>query len=139
MYKKILVAHEKLNDSMHALEKADALARHFDAELFVLGVITAGPEPVLGHHQSVEELEESEDCKHLHALTVAWAQPRGPHITVQTHAGHAIRLIEQFAKDRGADLVVLGDTDHTAGWGSMVDHSAERVGLNTDCDVLIVR
>lgn len=139
MYKKILVAHEKLNDAICALEKAETLARQLGAELFVLGIYAPGPEPVLGHHQTVAELENSDEYKRLHALTLAWAQSRGSNLRVETHAGHPIQLIEQFAAEYGADLLVLGDVGHTPGWGRMLDGSAERVGRYTGCDVLIVR
>ena len=140
MYTKILVAHEKMDDASRALEKAAGLAAALHAELFVLGILSPGPRPILNlDHTPPEDLEHGAAFAQLHQQTQAWAHAKGLPVQVQTVVGNPIKLIERFATEHAIDLIVLGDVELSAGWGSMIDHSAERVGLTTHCDVLIVR
>ena len=139
MYSKILVVHECLEDALRALDKAAALAAAIRAQLLVLGILTPGPDPVLGHHKSVEELEGSLEFRQLQEQARTWANQQKVRAEVYVRVGHAIRLIERVAEESGADLVVLGDTSHIGGWGRMLEGSTDRVATRTRCDVLIVR
>lgn len=140
MYSKILVAHERMNDATRALDRAADLAAMLHAELFVLGILTPGPVPVLNlSGDSPENLLDSPEFKELQEQAKAWAAKQRVRAQLETRVGNPVHYIEKHAKWFGADLVVLGDIDHTGSWGSLLERSADRVGLRTGCDVLIVR
>jgi nucleotide-binding universal stress UspA family protein len=140
MYSNILVAHERLIDALHALDTAAALAEKLHAELFVLGILTPGPAPIMNRDHSLPgNLAESSAFKQLHEQAEAWANRKGLRAKVETHVGPAIHLIERFAREYGANLLVFGDIDHTGTWGSLIESSADHLSLRTGCDVLIVR
>ena len=109
-----------------ALRYATALASRFNAELYLLHVVPAGPRAAL------------EGCERR--ATVAMGQLRQRLLnlhdkyTMAILSGEPAARILQKAQDVGADLIVLGTSQHNPAPGSVAD----KVVCAAPCPVLTV-
>ena len=63
----------------------------------------------------------------------------GIEIGCESRAGHAAKMIVNFAKDGGYDLIVIGHSDHSELWGRLLGDTADRISDHAHCSVLIVK
>jgi nucleotide-binding universal stress UspA family protein len=66
------------------------------------------------------------------------AEAVGVQIEVDVRAGHAAELITTYARDRGADLIVVGHKGHFLG-DYLLGSTADRVAHHAHCPVMIVK
>ena len=59
-----------------------------------------------------------------------------PHLALEHRAA---KVIVNFAKDGGYDLVVVGHSDHSELWGRLLGDTADRISDHAHCSVLIVK
>jgi nucleotide-binding universal stress UspA family protein len=135
--KKILIGYDESDAAKRALERAAELAKAFDSGLIVTSVApittnigrSAGPidstDPPSAH---IEELKHARRYLEGQGLQADYA----PAI------GHPAETIAQLARERGADLVVLG-THEPSVIGRLFGQSvSDSVAHRVHCDVLIV-
>jgi nucleotide-binding universal stress UspA family protein len=136
-YQKIVLGYDESEAAKRALERAAAIAKGFGSELIVASVApvvhsvgrTAGPiditDPPAAH---VEELK--------HAKT--YLEGEGLKADLIPALGDPAETIAEVAKERDADLIVLG-THEPSVIGRLFGQSVtEQVAHKVQCDVLIV-
>lgn len=74
----------------------------------------------------------------LAAAARARAEQEGVAVEVEVQPGHAAELIVRFARERAADLIVLGHRGHFVR-DHLLGSTADRVAEHADCPVMIVR
>ncbi len=135
--KNIVLGYDESESAQRALERAAQLAKAFDSKLTVTSVApimtnigrSAGPvdptDPPAAH---VEELKHAQ----------AYLEGEGVEADYVPGLGHPAETIVQAAKERGADLIVLG-THEPSLIGRLFGQSvSDSVAHRVHCDVLIV-
>jgi nucleotide-binding universal stress UspA family protein len=138
-FSRILVAVDGSDGSQRAFDKALELAGLTGATLLALAV--EGPLPAYAATiGEVDEVKREKDVffERLLADVRARAEDAGVPVEVELHPGHAAELIVHHARERGADLVVLGHRGHFLR-DRMLGSTADRVAQHADCPVMIVR
>jgi nucleotide-binding universal stress UspA family protein len=67
------------------------------------------------------------------------AKQHGIEIGCESRAGHAAKVIVNFSKDGGYDLIIIGHSDHSELWGRLLGDTADRIADHAHCSVLIVK
>jgi nucleotide-binding universal stress UspA family protein len=140
MFQKILVGYDGSKGGCAALERAAALAREAKAQLTALWVRQPMPrhadlpgepegEAEAAHDYFEERKREVEELAKRFDIAIA----------CESRAGHAAKVIVNFAKDGGYDLVVVGHSDHSELWGRLLGDTADRISDHAHCSVLIVK
>ena len=138
-FSRIVVAIDGSGGSEHALAKALELAGLTGATLLALAV--EGPLPAYAATVGeVEEVKREKDAffNRLLVRVRGLADGAGVPVEVELRAGHASELIVHFAREREADLIVLGHRGHFLR-DRMLGSTADRVAEHADCPVMIVR
>jgi nucleotide-binding universal stress UspA family protein len=136
-YQKIVLGYDESDGAKRALERAAALAKAFGSELIVASVApvvtsigrSAGPidstDPPEAH---IEELKHAK----------SYLEGEGLQADYLPGIGQPAETIAELAKERNADLVVLG-THEPSALGRLFGQSvSESVAHKVHCDVLIV-
>lgn len=144
MFKRILVAMDGSEAAERALRAAGALARQFDAELsavhvpqMVGDVLMAGDLPM---PYPVAEREYAEACERMNKRVADLAEEGGhaaPEIIFR--AGDPAREILALAKERNADLIVMGRRGLGNFSGMLVGSVTHKVEAGAECAVLTMR
>src|SRR6266496_3179443 len=114
MFRRILVGFDGSPGARRALRHAVALAREEGAELHAFWV----EEPMPHYASSAEEVraEESDVTGYFERLQADARQEAGRQgVALQTEAvrGHAAHAIVEYARQVGADLIVVGQSGHS--------------------------
>lgn len=136
-YQKIVLAYDESEAAKRALERAAAIAKGFGSELIVTSVApvvhsvgrSAGPidstDPPAAH---IEELKHAK----------AYLEGEGLKADLVPAIGDPAEAIAELAKERDADLIVVG-THEPSLIGRLFGQSVtEAVAHKVHCDVLIV-
>lgn len=134
--KKIILAYDESDPAKRALERTAELTKAFGAELIVTSIApimtnigrSAGPvDPTDTPSEHVEEL------KHAHS----YLEEQGVTAEYLAGLGHPAETIADLAKDRKADLIVVGH--HHSGISRLLGQSvSDSVAHRVHCDVLLV-
>lgn len=138
-FARILAAVDGSEASDHAFGKALELAALTGATLTALAV--EGPLPAYAATiGEVEEVKREKDAffQRLLARTREQADAAGVELDVQLHPGHAAELIVRIARERHADLIVLGHKGHFLR-DHLLGSTADRVAEHAGCPVMIVK
>ena len=138
-FSRILVAVDGSDCSERALDKALELAALTGATVLALAV--EGPLPAYAATVGeVDEVKREKDAFFEGLLTSVRtrAGDAGVPIELDLRPGHAAELIVHQARERGADLIVLGHRGHFLR-DRMLGSTADRVAEHADCPVMIVR
>jgi nucleotide-binding universal stress UspA family protein len=140
VFRKILVAFDGSPGAWRALREGMALAREHDAAIYALAV----EEPLPHYASAAEEVkaEESEVTLHFDRLLAEareTAASQGLMLQTEAVRGHAAQAIVQYAKQFGADLVVVGQRGHSGLIGRLLGSTSDRVVDMAPCSVLVVR
>ncbi len=110
MYKKILVPLDGSELSKKALDHAEKLAKTFDAEIILFQVVPFMPiygSPELVTPLIVDEKQKEVAERYLTNLAEEMKK-RGHKVTSMVRTGQQVAVeIIDFAKERGADLIVM--------------------------------
>jgi nucleotide-binding universal stress UspA family protein len=140
MFKNILVGYDGSKGAKAALERAAVAARHYNAPLTALWVRQPLPQHADLPGESEGEAEAAEDYFEKRKREVAeLAKRHGLQIACESRAGHAAKVIVNFAKEGGCDLIVIGHSDHSELWGRLLGDTADRIADHAQCSVLIVK
>lgn len=146
MFDKILVAVDGSQAALKAVDSAVELQKKFDSDLLILCVyrhhsqleasmsMVRPEDPPRPVDQSMEE-HASEVTKHAkeHAAAAGAKNVRG-----FVKAGHPSRTIVKLAKDRKADLIVIGSRGVGDIEGFLLGSVSHKVTSLAPCPVLVV-
>jgi nucleotide-binding universal stress UspA family protein len=138
-FERILVAIDGSQGANRALATALDLARMADAHLTALAI--EGPLPA--YAATIGEVDEVKRQKDRFFDGVAQdardrADEAGVTLEVVVRAGHAAELITEYARENGADLVVVGHKGHFL-QDYVLGSTADRVAHHAHCPVMIVK
>ncbi len=138
-FERILVAIDGSQGANRALATALDLARMADAHLTALAI--EGPLPA--YAATIGEVDEVKRQKDRFFDGVAQdarelADEAGVALEVVVRAGHAAELITEYAREHGADLVVVGHKGHFL-QDYVLGSTADRVAHHAPCPVMIVK
>jgi nucleotide-binding universal stress UspA family protein len=136
-YEKVIVGYDESDTSKHVLERAVAIAKAFGSELIVTSVAPAmmsstrsgGPiDPTDPPEAHIEDLH--------HAKT--YLEGEGVKADLVPAVGDPARTIAELAKERDADLIVVGTHEPNVIARLFGQSVTETVVHKVHCDVLIV-
>ncbi len=136
----VLVPVDFSESSRRAVHYALSLARPFDAEIRLLHVVEAlflPPDAEVVDLAAFAATLNNEAAKCLSKLREEVAA-RGP-ATEELRAGTPYREIVDAARERNADLIIMGTRGRTGLAGMLMGSTAERVMHHAPCPVLVVR
>jgi len=140
--KTILVPTDFSDCAQQAAAHAIALAQVFGSTVVFLHVVDLYTPHLFGHGSSLV-LQFPLVARELEAEWEEFLQqvPRPDAVTWEklTLEGRAARTIAQLAKERAADLVVMGTHGRSGIVGMLIGSVAEKVVRLTDCSVMTVR
>ena len=134
-YSKILVATDLSDTTYPTIEKAIALAKSFEAEIFLVHVIEPIPaygypgiadleSPLIDHAK--EEMRKISEKYHI------------PESYLKVEFGSVKTQILHLANENNVDLIIVG-THGRHGLGPLLGSSASAIVNGADCDVLTIR
>ena len=135
--KRIVLAYDETDAAKRALERAAELVKAFGSELIVTSVApilvnigrSAGPgDPADPPSAHVDELN--------HAKT--YLEGQGVQAEYVPAMGHPAQTIAELAKERDADLIVMGTREPSLLARLFGQSVSESVAHQVHCDVLIV-
>jgi nucleotide-binding universal stress UspA family protein len=138
-FERILVAIDGSQGGQRALTKAIELAQVAGAGL--IGLAVEGPLPAYAATiGEVDEVRREKDSFFSRVAAAAGeeADAAGVEIEVVVRPGHAAELITRYAKERDADLIVVGHKGHFLR-DHLLGSTADRVAHHAHCPVMIVK
>lgn len=139
MFRRIIVGLDGSSGSRQALQAAIALARIMKAEIFLVSVME------LPHYPGV--LDEVEDERNtaqrffdeIQKDAAQQVTAVGLMAHCEIRAGHAGKVLPQYAQEKKADLLVIGHSGRSGVWGKVLGATADKVVDHASCSVLVVR
>ena len=138
----IVVATDFSPPANAAVERAIDLARHFDAELHIAHVFTLPIPLITAYEFSVPEHDVRYARGVAHKKLDAWAEKAsvdGVEARTQLLEGPTDKAVDEFARDVGADWIVVGTHGHTGLKHVLLGSVAELIVRHAPCSVLVVR
>jgi nucleotide-binding universal stress UspA family protein len=134
--KTIVVAYDETPESERALERAATIAKAFGSRLVVTSVapITVSP----GRGGAIDATDPP--AQHLEELKHAreYLKSQGIEAEYVPAVGHPDDTIVEVAKEKGADLVVVGTREVGFVKRALGQSVSEAVAHKVECDLLIV-
>jgi len=133
------VAVDGSEASIRALDAGLELARLSRGSIVALAV--EGPLPAYAATVGeVDEVIREKDAffSRLADDVLSRANAAGVELDIDIRPGHAAELIPRVAKERGADLIVIGYRGHFVR-DHLLGSTADRVAEHAECPVMIVR
>jgi nucleotide-binding universal stress UspA family protein len=136
MMKKIILGYDDSDAAKRALERAAELTKALGAELIVTSIApimanigrSAGPgDPADPPSEHIEELKHAQ----------SYLEGQGVTADYLAGLGHPAETIADLARERGADLIVVGH-HHSAISRLLGQSVSESVAHKVSCDVLLV-
>ena len=138
-YRHLLVAVDLDASGRHVLERAQTLARLFEAQLSVLHVVEYIPiesgELLMTAPIDLTQQLEQQSRQQLEALC---AELSISAVDAHVATGPVTPQIRQFAETHGVDLILLGHQPRK-GLAAWFNHTEENVITRATCDVLALR
>jgi nucleotide-binding universal stress UspA family protein len=137
MMNTIVVAVDESEPSRRALERAAALARAFDSHLVVTSVVPANPSAA---PRSIGTDPVEDETEHRAELAAARQYLEGESLLAEyvEAVGHEGQSIVTVARERSADLIVIGTREPPLLVRLLGNAVSDVVTHHARCDVLIV-
>lgn len=138
-FSNIVVGLDGSSMSRHALVTALDLAGP-DTRLTAVSV-----EENLPHYAAIRgEVDENKRAADeffaaLAREAVALAREYGVTLEHRILRGHAAVALVEYAREKGADLIVIGQSGHSGVWGTFLGTTADKIIRHAPCSVLVVR
>ena len=138
-YKKILHGLDGSEGSFKALEHAVELAKRFGADLHTISVEEVPHYP--GTVGEVIEAKQAANGRFGQAMQQArgMAKQAGVELHCHVFAGHEVKTIVEFVKEKGFDLLVIGFMGHSALYERVMGSTCQSLVRLAPCSVLVVR
>jgi nucleotide-binding universal stress UspA family protein len=136
MMKKIVLGYDESDAAKRALERAAELAKAFSAELIVASiapVVTSIGRSAGAIDSTDPPSEHVEELKHAQS----YLEGQGLKADYLAGVGHPAETIAELAKEREADLIVVGH-HHSAISRLLGQSVSDSVAHKVHCDVLLV-
>jgi nucleotide-binding universal stress UspA family protein len=135
--KTIVVAVDETEPSRRALERAAMLAKAFGSELVVTTVVPADPSAA---GRSIGPDPTESEAEHRAELTAARRYLEGESVSAHyvEATGHEGEAIVSVARDRSADLIVIGTRQPPLLVRLLGNAVSDVVTHHARCDVMIV-
>jgi nucleotide-binding universal stress UspA family protein len=139
MYRKILVAHDGSPNAFAALKAGLDFAAKLESEIHMISVMELPAFPGT-MDEVIEEQDESrrrfqpviDRAKQLASL-------KGLTLEVHLLPGHPVKVIADFVRDHGFDLLVVGFMGHSALYNSLIGGTTDRLVNHAPSAVLVVK
>lgn len=142
MYKKILVPLDGSELAKKALDQAEKLAKTFDAEIVLFQVVPYMPiygSPELVTPLIVDEKQKEAAEKYLFDLAED-LKKKGFKVTPMVKTGQQVALeIIDFAKESGADLIVMSTSGRSGITRWVLGSVAHKVLTRAETPILLIR
>jgi len=142
MYKKILVPLDGSELAKRGLEEAEKLAKFFEAEIVLFQVVPFMPiygSPELVTPLIVDEKQKEAVDKYLATLAEE-LKKRGFRVTFMVKTGQQVAAeIIDFAKEVGADLIVMSTHGRSGITRWVLGSTAHKVIIRAETPILLVR
>jgi nucleotide-binding universal stress UspA family protein len=142
MYKKILVPLDGSELAKRGLEEAEKLAKFFEAEIVLFQVVPFMPiygSPELVTPLIVDEKQKEAVEKYL-ATLVEELKKRGLRVTATVRTGQQVAAeIIDFAKEVGADLIVMCTHGRSGITRWVLGSTAHKVLIRAETPILLIR
>ncbi|MEZ5533330.1 MAG: universal stress protein [Steroidobacteraceae bacterium] len=139
IYRRILIPVDLTDDSSRVGERAKAVAAVFGAQVELLHVVEFVPVEPMGETLMPAVAIEDELVKRAKTRLAALAESLGfAGAPVHVEAGNVKAEIIRVARERDADLIVLGSRERH-GLSILVNLTEDTVLHGAPCDVLAVR
>ena len=129
MYRKILVAHDGSPGALAALTAGLDLAARLAAEIHLISVTPAFPEQEEGRRHFQPIIDRAKQLAAVKGLT----------LEAHLLPGHPAKVIADFVRDRGFDLLVVGFMGHSALYNSVIGSTTDRLVNHAPSAVLVVK
>jgi nucleotide-binding universal stress UspA family protein len=143
---KIVCPVDFSNCAQQALNYASELAKQFDAELSIVHAYEdpaayVTPMPMSGYVGPGAELllELRKQLEVRLAQTKAEVEARGVRVRSELLEGTPYRVVLDWAKEFGADMIVVGTHGHTGLTHALLGSVTERIVRMAHCPVLTIR
>lgn len=138
VFRRILVGFDGSTGGWRALRQGIVLAKEEGAELWALWV----EEPIPRYASTSGEVkaEEAVTSAYFQRLQTDAKEEAGQHgvtLNVEAVQGHAAQTIAEFAKQIGADLIIVGRHGHGGRLRRMLGSTSDRLVDIAGCSVLI--
>ena len=143
MFKRILVATDASEYSIHALDKAVAIAKLLGAEIELLHVIDH-PAAFVGmhseaYHMTLTDAEIEDIGNSVLNETVKTVSVGDVPLRRHIATGYADVAILETAQKLKCDLIVMGTKGHRPFIGALMGSVTQRVVGDAECPVLVVK
>ncbi len=137
MIKTIVIAYDETDPARRALERAAQVAKAFEAKLVVTSV---APVTITTTGRSIGADPVETAAEHRQELADARAYLEGEGLTADyvEAVGHEAESILEVARERSADLIVVGSRELTMLHRLLGQSVSDAVSHGARCDVLIV-
>ena len=145
--KRIVVAVDRSEPSLRAVDLAADLAAKYDAELVLLtvGHEIAGPDPGWEAYARMEHIQDPVPSIAIESMREGLSGVRdravargAPHVSTDVFVGDPAEQILACADARQADLIALGSRGHGRLAGLLLGSVAQKVVALARCAVLVV-
>ena len=137
MIKTILIGYDETDASRRALERAAQLAKGFDAKLVVTSVAPVTT-PASARSIGTDPVDTADDHRaELHDAHV-YLETQGLTADYIEAVGHEADSILEAARERSADIIVVGSREVNALHRLLGQSVSNAVSHGAHCDVLIV-
>lgn len=137
MIKTIVIGYDETDAARRALERAAGLAKAFDAKVVVTSV---APVTITTTGRSIGADPVEPAAEHRQELSEARAYLEGAGVSADyiEAVGHEAESILAAARERSADLIVIGSRELTMLQRLLGQSVSDAVSHGARCDVLIV-
>ena len=140
MFRRILVANDGSEGAKKALAMAIDLAKRYQAELHSISVEEHLPHYAAAVAEVLEERAGAEDYfARVNDEARAEAQRSGVTLHAHVQPGHEVETVINFAKERQADLLVIGFMGHSKIFGRIWGSTSQNLARLAPCTVLVVK
>ncbi|HEY1258283.1 MAG TPA: universal stress protein [Xanthobacteraceae bacterium] len=139
MYRKILVAHDGSPGAFAALTAGLDLAAKLNAEIHMISVTELPTFPGTMDEVIAEQDEGSRRLQPVIERARQLAAFKG--LTIEAHLlpGHPVKVITDFVRDHGFDLLVVGFMGHSALYNSLIGSTTDRLVNHAPSAVLVIK
>lgn len=139
MFNRIVHANDGSENSFMALRAAIDLAALAEARLDVLFVEEIAPRSGTIGDVTAHDAAERRRIAKRKASAERLAEEKSVRLETHVFAGHPVQHIVEFTRERKADLLVIGATEHADLWEKVFGRRSDRMTHKVGCSVLIVR
>ena len=148
MQKKFLLATDGSANSRKALEFAVEMASHYDAQLYVLHVVSTMEIPMdILKYISAEDIEDPPASVYLEKIGLKILQQSEQECKItgceNVHTvvlrGDPADMIIEFAKENGIDIIIMGSRGFRGIKGRLLGSVSRKVSNSAECTCIIVR